>query len=146
MQIFQNPTSLPSFISLDLHPRLHANLSNPIFVYYRVFIKYWWFFSNFQKYSGLWPFQVFPRCSCVYTHQAGRKPALQQNWQSSEKSQNFKEKTQYLMNPLQLKKCANSRISLVNNYLMYLKAFRFLNSFYFRLYFLSYLGQTNISV
>ena len=37
---------------------------------------------------------------CVYTHQAGRKPALQQNWQSSEKSQNFKEKTQYLMNTL----------------------------------------------
>ena len=34
MQIFQNPTSLPSFISLDIHPRLHANLSNPIFVYY----------------------------------------------------------------------------------------------------------------
>ena len=29
---------------------------------------------------------------------AGRTPALQQNWQSSEKSQNVKEKTQYLMN------------------------------------------------
>ena len=30
---------------------------------------------------------VFPRSQCVYTHtQAGRKPALQQNWQSSEKS------------------------------------------------------------
>ena len=28
----------------------------------------------------------------MYTHQAGRKPVLQQNWQSSEKSQNFKEK------------------------------------------------------
>ena len=35
--------------------------------------------------------------SCVYTHQAGRTPALQQNWQSSEKSQNFKGKTQYLL-------------------------------------------------
>ena len=34
------------------------------------------------------------------SHQAGRKPALQQNWQSSEKSQNFKEKTQYLRNTL----------------------------------------------
>ena len=51
------------------------------------------FFSNIFKYSGLWPFSVFPRCQCVYTHQAGRTPALlQQNWQSSEKSQNFKEK------------------------------------------------------
>ena len=30
----------------------------------------------------------------------GRTLALQQNWQSSEKSQNFKEKTQYLMNTL----------------------------------------------
>ena len=34
------------------------------------------------------------------SHQAGRKPALQQNWQSSEKSQKFKEKTQYSMNTL----------------------------------------------
>ena len=31
---------------------------------------------------------------------AGRRPALQQNWKSSEKSQHFKEKTQYLMNTL----------------------------------------------
>ena len=31
---------------------------------------------------------------------AGQTPALQQNWQSSEKSQNFREKTQYLMNSL----------------------------------------------
>ena len=44
-------------------------------------------------------FICFPLVSvCVYTHQAGRKPALQQ---SSEKLQNFKEKTQYLMNTLQ---------------------------------------------
>ena len=42
--------------------------------------------------SGLLPFSVFPRSQRVYTHQAGRTPALQQNWQSSEKSQNFKEK------------------------------------------------------
>ena len=47
------------------------------------------FFSDFLKNI---PSSVFPRCQCVYTHQAGRKPALQQNWQSSEKSQNFKEK------------------------------------------------------
>ena len=43
-------------------------------------------FFLFFKYSGLWPISVFPRCQCVYTHQAGRKLALQQNWQSSEKS------------------------------------------------------------
>ena len=57
----------------------------------------------FRKISinpGLWFFSVFPRCQCVYTHQAGRTPALQQNWQSSEISQHFKEKTQYLMNTL----------------------------------------------
>ena len=65
---------------------------------YRVFIKYC-VFSEFLK-IFLWPFSAFPRCQCVYTHQAGRKPALQQNWQSSEKSQHFKEKTQYLMNTL----------------------------------------------
>ena len=57
-------------------------------------------FSKIFKYSGVLPFSAFPRCQCVYTHQAGRKPALQQNWQSWEKSQNFKEKTQYLMNTL----------------------------------------------
>ena len=36
----------------------------------------------------------------MFTHKAVRKPALQQNWQSSEKSQNSKEKTQYFMNTL----------------------------------------------
>ena len=46
---------------------------------YRVFIKYCVFWK-ILKYSGLLPFSVFPRCQCVYTHQAGRKPALQQNW------------------------------------------------------------------
>ena len=60
------------------------------------------FFPKILKYSGLWPFSVFPRYQCVYTYQAGRTPALQQNWQSSEKSQHFKEKTQYLMNTLYL--------------------------------------------
>ena len=65
---------------------------------YRVFIKYCVFFRIFKNILD----SVFPRCQCVYTPQAGRNPALQQNWQSSEKSQNFKEKTQYLMNILQL--------------------------------------------
>ena len=64
----------------------------PIHVY-RVFIKYCVFFK-ILKYSGLLPFSVFPRCQCVYTHQAGRTPALQQSWQSLEKFRNFKEKTQ----------------------------------------------------
>ena len=57
-------------------------------------------FFKILKYSGILPLSVFPRCQCVYTHQAGRKSALQQNWQSSEKSQNFKEKTQYELNTL----------------------------------------------
>ena len=48
-------------------------------------------FSRFFKKN---PASVNPRCQCVYTHQAGRKPALQQHWQSSEKSQNAKEKAQ----------------------------------------------------
>ena len=67
---------------------------------YRVFIKYCVFFEDFLKFSGLMTFSVFPRCQCVYTHQAGRTLALQQNWQSLEKFQNFKEKTQLLMNTL----------------------------------------------
>ena len=48
---------------------------------YRVFIKYC-VFPKILEYFGLWPFSVFPWCQCVYTHQAGRTPALQQNWQS----------------------------------------------------------------
>ena len=50
------------------------------------------FFPNIIEYSELWSFSVFPRRQCVYTHQAGRTPASQQNWQSSGKSQNFTEK------------------------------------------------------
>ena len=62
---------------------------------YRVFIKYCVFSKDFKIFQTL-----ASRCQCVYTHQAGKKPAIQQNWQSSEKSQNLKEKTQYLMNTL----------------------------------------------
>ena len=47
------------------------------------------FFPKILEYSGLC---FSGLCQCVYTHQAGRTPALQQNWQSSEKSQNFHEK------------------------------------------------------
>ena len=68
-------------------------------VWYSVFIEYC-VFSNILKYSGLWPLSVLPRCQCVYTKQTGRTPALQQNWQSSEKSQYFEDKTQYLLNTL----------------------------------------------
>ena len=51
------------------------------------------FFPKILKY---FPDSVFPQCQYVYTNQAGRTPALQQNWQSSEKSQKFKEKHQIL--------------------------------------------------
>ena len=69
-----------------------------LFCKYRMFIKYCVFFENFKIYSGLWPLLVFQRC--VNGPLNGRTPALQQNWQSSENSQHFKEKTQYLMNTL----------------------------------------------
>ena len=62
---------------------------------YRVFTKYCVFSKDFKIFRTL-------TFLCVYTHQAGRKPELKQNWQSSEKSQSFKEKTQYLMNTLYL--------------------------------------------
>ena len=55
---------------------------------YRVFIKY----CVFSKILIYFPDSVFCRCQCVYTHQAGKEPALQQN-------KNFR-KTQYLMNTL----------------------------------------------
>ena len=59
------------------------------------------FFSeNFKIFQTL-VFLCLPSVSVVvHTHQTGRKPVLQQNWQSFEKSQHFKEKTQYLMNTL----------------------------------------------
>ena len=43
------------------------------------------FFEDLKIYSGLWPLSVLPRRQCVYT-MAGQTPALQQNWQSSEKN------------------------------------------------------------
>ena len=55
---------------------------------YRVLIKY----CVFSKILIYFPDSVFSRYQCVYTHPAGRTPALQQNWQSSEKLHNFKEK------------------------------------------------------
>ena len=59
---------------------------------YRVFIIYCVFFKNFKIFRTL-TFLCFPSASaCVRTKGAGRKPALQQNWQSSGKSQNCMEK------------------------------------------------------
>ena len=49
------------------------------------------FLEDFIIYSSLWPLSVSPRCQCVYT-MAWQTPALQQNLQSSEKLQHFKEK------------------------------------------------------
>ena len=69
------------------------------YVIYRVFIKYC-VFSKILKYSGLWPFPVFPRCQYVYTHQAGRKPALQADSGRVRKNHILRKKTQYLMNTL----------------------------------------------
>ena len=49
------------------------------------------FFPKILEYSGLLPLSVFTRYQCVYTHLTGRTPALQQNWQSSEKKTIFNE-------------------------------------------------------
>ena len=77
---------------------LSALLHPPIFVYtreqYRVLnIKYCVFFEDFKIFS------VFPRCQCVYTHQAGRTPALQQNWQSSENNKILRKKHNIMWTP-----------------------------------------------
>ena len=53
----------------------------------------------------------------MYTQQAGRKPALQQNWRSSEKSHHFKEKTQYLINTLYKKHIIYQAVPSVNHVL-----------------------------
>ena len=45
---------------------------------YRVFIKYC-VFPKILKYSGLWPFSVFPRRQCVCTQHTGRKPPENHN-------------------------------------------------------------------
>ena len=80
---------------------------------YRVFIKYCVFSKDFKIFR-LWPFSVFPWCQYVYTHQAGRTPALQQNCQSSEKSQNFQEKTQYFMKTLYVSQITFQRMAALD--------------------------------
>ena len=74
---------------------------------YRVFIKYCVFSKDFRIFQT--PFSLGVSV-CTHT-KAGRTPALLQILQSSEKSQHFKEKTQYLMNTLYL--------------IAYFKSFRF---------------------
>ena len=68
---------------LPFHINVHTGCSLNI-VFFFEDLKIFWTLA----------FLCFPWCQCVYTHQAGRKPALQQNLQSSEKSQHFKEKIQ----------------------------------------------------
>ena len=53
------------------------------------------FFPKILKYSGLWPFSVLPRCQCVYTHKAGRKPAL-----AAEKSKILRKNTIFNEHPV----------------------------------------------
>ena len=61
---------------------------------YRVFIKYV-FFLKILEYSGLWSFSVSLGVSvCTHTRQVENQRC------SSEKSQHFKKKIQYLMNTL----------------------------------------------
>ena len=75
-------------------PLNYSNQSVPIEISfhfeisYMVLIKY----CVFSKILLYIPDSVFSRCQCVYTHQAGRTPAPQQNRQSWKNSKNFKEK------------------------------------------------------
>ena len=71
-------------------PGIQCGLSLYKYFYsrYRVFIKYC-VFSEFLKIFRT----VYTRCQCVYTHQAGRKPALQQTWHSSENHKILRKKT-----------------------------------------------------
>ena len=64
------------FLRLEATSKYYSVRPSFIKLSYRVFIKYC-VFPKILKYAELWPFSVFPRCQCVYTHQAGRKPALQ---------------------------------------------------------------------
>ena len=62
-------------------------MKHPFTVLYRVFIKNCVFS---QKIFRTLPFLCFPSVSVrVHTHQTGRTPALQQNWQSSGKNTIF---------------------------------------------------------
>ena len=76
------------------------NGKNRLKIKYRVFIKYCVSFENFKIYSGLWLLSLPALCTRTTKWQVCRTPALQQNWQSSEKSQHYKEKTKYLMKTL----------------------------------------------
>ena len=64
-----------------------------MFIKYCVFSKIFKYIPDFVSACVHWT-------SRFGRQMARRTPALQQNWQSLEKSQLFKEKTQYLMNTL----------------------------------------------
>jgi len=60
-----------------------------MYLLYSLFIKYCVFFSrDFRIFRTL----VFLLVPGVYTHQAGRTPALQQNWQSIENNKILRKK------------------------------------------------------
>ena len=86
LSIYLN-SSIQIHLFNSLSKYIYINLSICLFMY-RVFIRY----CVFLKILIYIPNSVFSRCQCVYTRQAGRTPALQQNWQSSENSKIFKEK------------------------------------------------------
>ena len=85
-------TKLQKYIEQTCDTRL---IFSACFWMYRVFLLYIVFFPIFENIldSGLSLFS-FGVSVCTYTHQAGKTPVLQLNWQSSEKFQHFKEKTQ----------------------------------------------------
>ena len=82
---------------------VHGRIS---FVQYRTiqgggdtnFIEYC-VFPKILKYSGLWPLSVCLGVS-VCTHQAGRTPALKQNWKSSENHKILRKNTIFNEHPV----------------------------------------------
>ena len=88
----------------------------------------------------------------MYTYKAGRTPELQQNWQSSEKSKKFKEKTQYLMNnlynivtKLALQKAARpSYLSMYIFNFMTIKLYIFKSDIFFLSMYSSSINSSNI--
>ena len=58
-------------------------------------------FSEYFKIFRTLAFPCFPSVSvCVYTHQAGRTTALQQNWQSSENHNILRKNTIFNEHPV----------------------------------------------
>ena len=64
-------------VCVSFHLFFNHALARAVLQIYRVFIKYC-VFPKILEYFGTLAF-FFPWCQCVYTHKAGRTPALQQN-------------------------------------------------------------------